>query len=117
MRGGSQSGNLDARELIQLGLADIICADYHVPSLLPSAFRLVDEGLMDLPAAVRMLTLSAARAVGLSDRGAIRAGLLADLLLVQMSQAGGATGRARVPSRTAGLSFVQSSRTPALTAN
>ena len=52
VRGGSQSGNLDARELIRLGLADIICADYHVPSLLPAAFRLVDEGLMDLPAGI-----------------------------------------------------------------
>ena len=73
VRGGSQSGNLDARDLIQLGLADIICADYHAPSLLPSAFRLVDEGLMDLPAAIRMLTLNPARAVGLTDRGADRA--------------------------------------------
>ena len=44
VRGGSQSGNLDAREMIQLGLADIICADYHAPSLLPSAFRLLTRG-------------------------------------------------------------------------
>lgn len=38
-----------------------------MPSLLPAAFRLVDEGLMDLPAAIRMLTVNAARAVGLPD--------------------------------------------------
>jgi alpha-D-ribose 1-methylphosphonate 5-triphosphate diphosphatase len=88
VRGGSQSGNLDARELIQLGLADIICADYHVPSLLPAAFRLVDEGLRDLPSAVRMLTLNAARAVGLADRGAIEPGLQADLVLARLSRSG-----------------------------
>jgi alpha-D-ribose 1-methylphosphonate 5-triphosphate diphosphatase len=88
VRGGSQSGNLDARILIELGLVDIICADYHVPSLLPSAFRIVDEGLADLPSAIRMLTLNPARAVGLTDRGAIEPGLLADLQLVRMSASG-----------------------------
>ena len=88
VRGGSQSGNLDARELIQLGLADIICADYHAPSLLPSAFRLVDEGLMDLPAAIRMLTLNPARAVGLTDRGAVQPGRSADLVLARIDRAG-----------------------------
>jgi alpha-D-ribose 1-methylphosphonate 5-triphosphate diphosphatase len=88
VRGGSQSGNLDARDLIKLGLADIICADYHVPSLLPAAFRLVDEQLMDLPAAIRMLTLNPARAVGMTDRGAIEPGLLADLVLARTSKAG-----------------------------
>jgi alpha-D-ribose 1-methylphosphonate 5-triphosphate diphosphatase len=88
VRGGSQSGNLDARELIQLGLADIICADYHVPSLLPAAFRLVDEGLIDLPAAIRMLTINPARAVGMTDRGAIEPGLSADLVLARIDRAG-----------------------------
>ena len=88
VRGGSQSGNLDARDLIQLGLADIICADYHAPSLFPSAFRLADEGLMDLPAAIRMLTLNPARAVGLIDRGAVEPGLSADLVLARLDHAG-----------------------------
>jgi alpha-D-ribose 1-methylphosphonate 5-triphosphate diphosphatase len=88
VRGGSQSGNLDARDLIQLGLADVICADYHAPSLLPSAFRLVEERLMELPAAIRMLTLDPARAVGLTDRGAIEPGQSADLLLASLDRAG-----------------------------
>jgi alpha-D-ribose 1-methylphosphonate 5-triphosphate diphosphatase len=84
VRGGSQSGNLDARELIAAGLADAICADYHAPSLLPAAFRLAREGLADLPGAVRMVTLNAARAVGLRDRGALAAGQRADLILVRL---------------------------------
>jgi alpha-D-ribose 1-methylphosphonate 5-triphosphate diphosphatase len=86
VRGGSQSGNLDARQLIEAGLADIICADYHAPSLLASAFRLVQDGLADLPPAIRMLTLNPARAVGLADRGAVAPGLLADLLLVRLDR-------------------------------
>jgi alpha-D-ribose 1-methylphosphonate 5-triphosphate diphosphatase len=88
VRGGSQSGNLDARELIRLGLVDVICADYHAASLLPSAFMLADEGLMDLPTAVRMLSFNPARAVGLTDRGAIVPGLSADLVLARIDAAG-----------------------------
>lgn len=87
VRGGSQSGNLDACELVRRGLADVICADYHAPSLLAAAFRLVDEGLADLPSAIRAVTLNPARAVGLGDRGAIEPGLVADLLLVRWTAA------------------------------
>jgi alpha-D-ribose 1-methylphosphonate 5-triphosphate diphosphatase len=117
VRGGSQSGNLDARELIQLGLADIICADYHVPSLLPSAFRLVDEGLKDLPAAIRMLTLNAARAVGLTDRGAIEPGLLADVQIVRMGTSGLPSVEQVFREGRPVFSFVQTSRAAAVAAN
>ncbi len=88
VRGGSQSGNLPAQDLVRQGLADIICADYHAPSLIPAAFRLVDEGLLGLAEAVRMITRNAALAVGLEDRGEIAPGLLADLCLVRRDAAG-----------------------------
>ena len=88
VRGGSQSGNLSAQELVRQGLADIICADYHAPSLIPAAFRLVDDGLLGLAEAVRMISRNAALAVGLSDRGEITPGLLADLCLVRRDAAG-----------------------------
>lgn len=88
VRGGSQSGNLNAADLVARGLADIICADYHSPSLLPAAWRLVRDGLLDLPASIRMLTLNPARAVGLHDRGAIAVGLLADLCIVREDEHG-----------------------------
>ncbi|MFN0073520.1 MAG: alpha-D-ribose 1-methylphosphonate 5-triphosphate diphosphatase [Chloroflexota bacterium] len=83
VRGGSQSGNLDAQAMFAAGLADIICADYHAPSLLPSAFRLVDDGVLDLPTAIRAVTGNPARALGMDDRGVIRPGTLADLNLVR----------------------------------
>ncbi len=83
VRGGSTSGNQDARELFELGLADIICADYHAPSLLVSAFKLADGGVVDLPTAIRSLTLNPAKAVGLTDRGGICLGYAADLVLVR----------------------------------
>lgn len=88
LRGGSQSGNIAAGDLIRHGLADIICADYHAPSMLAAVFRIVDEGLRDIPSAVRMVTLTAAQAVGLTDRGSIQAGMRADLILVQVDSHG-----------------------------
>jgi alpha-D-ribose 1-methylphosphonate 5-triphosphate diphosphatase len=83
VRGGSSSGNQSAAELFSLGLADVICADYHSPSMLPAAFRLVDDGIADLPAAIRALTLNPARAVGLTHRGAIEPGCSADVIVVR----------------------------------
>ena len=88
VRGGSQSGNLSAKDLVRAGMADVICADYHAPSLIPAAFRLVDDGSCDLPAAIAMLTRNAARAVGMADRGEIAPGQLADLALVRRDTAG-----------------------------
>lgn len=88
VRGGSQSGNLSAIELIASGLADVVCADYHAPCLVPAAFRLWRDGVLDLPAAIRMITLNPARAVGLHDRGAIVPGMAADLALVRLDNEG-----------------------------
>jgi alpha-D-ribose 1-methylphosphonate 5-triphosphate diphosphatase len=84
MLGGSHSGNLSAMEAIREGAADILCSDYYPASLLHSAFKLEEEGVLSLPAAVRMLTLNPARAMGIDgDYGAVKAGKKADLLVVR----------------------------------
>jgi len=88
VRGGSQSGNLAASELLTRGLADVICADYHAPSILAAAFKVFHAGWASLPDAVRMVSLNAARAVRLMDRGAILPGLRADLLVVDVDDGG-----------------------------
>lgn len=88
VRGGSQSGNLAATDLAAAGLADIICADYHAPSLIPAAFRLAREVGLPLPAAVAMITSNPARAMGLDDRGEIAIGRVGDLTMARMSEDG-----------------------------
>lgn len=88
LRGGSQSGNLSATALAEADLADAICADYHAPCLIPAAFRLVELGVRDLPAAIAMITRNPAHAVGLIDRGEIAVGNLADLVLVRIDASG-----------------------------
>jgi alpha-D-ribose 1-methylphosphonate 5-triphosphate diphosphatase len=83
MLGGSHSGNLSAMEAIREGAADILCSDYYPAALLHSAFRLEEEGILPLPAAVRMLTLNPARAMGIDgDYGSVEKGKKADLLVV-----------------------------------
>lgn len=86
IRGGSHSGNVAAETLAQEGLLDILSSDYVPASLLMAAFRLPERvPAIDLPAAIRTVTLNPARATGLGDRGAIAPGLRADLVRVRIS--------------------------------
>ncbi|WP_264194821.1 alpha-D-ribose 1-methylphosphonate 5-triphosphate diphosphatase [Acuticoccus sediminis] len=80
LRGVSYSGNLSARELYEMGMLDILAADYHPPAILPSILLLADlRG--GLPEAAALASLNPARAAGLHDRGAIAPGLRADLVV------------------------------------
>jgi alpha-D-ribose 1-methylphosphonate 5-triphosphate diphosphatase len=84
MMGGSHSGNLSAIDAIKAGAADILCSDYYPASLLHSAFRLEEEGVLSLSAAVRMLTINPAKAMGIDkDFGSVEIGKKADLLVVR----------------------------------
>ena len=79
LRGGSHSGNVSAAALAEIGRLDILSSDYAPSSLLAAAVRWGDRG-GDLAAALKMTTLAPAMAAGLSDRGALRVGLRADLV-------------------------------------
>lgn len=83
LRGASLTGNLSGREALTAGLGDILCSDYAPMSLLHAALQLHREGITDLPAAVRLITLNAARATGIDHlTGSIEPGKAADLVLV-----------------------------------
>ncbi|MPZ99173.1 MAG: alpha-D-ribose 1-methylphosphonate 5-triphosphate diphosphatase [Dehalococcoidia bacterium] len=86
VRGGSASGNQDATELVAGGLADIICADYHAPSMLAAVFKLARLEVCLLEQAIAMVTDAPARAFGLEDRGRIEVGRTADLGLVAVDE-------------------------------
>lgn len=83
LRGTSHAGNVAAATLVREGVLDALSSDYLPASLLAAAWRLVQEDLLDLPAAIRLVTLQPARAAGLHDRGALAAGLRADLVRVR----------------------------------
>ena len=86
VRGGSTSGNLSAVRLAGDGLLDILCGDYHAPSLLFSALLLHRQGVCDLPTAVNMITANPAKALSLDDRGRIEQGYLADLCIFDVDR-------------------------------
>lgn len=84
LRGRSSGGNLSALAAIEAGVVDWLCADYYPAALLPVIFRLADRGTLSLPAAVALVSLGPARAVGLEyEIGSIQPGRRADLIVVR----------------------------------
>lgn len=83
--GGSHSGNVSATELAELRLLDILSSDYVPSSLIQSAFFLHDRLGWSMPNAISTVSCNPSRAIGLTDRGQIAAGLRADFIRVQDS--------------------------------
>ncbi|MBS0241789.1 MAG: alpha-D-ribose 1-methylphosphonate 5-triphosphate diphosphatase [Proteobacteria bacterium] len=87
VRGGSHSGNVSAEELARAGTLDILSSDYVPASLIQAAFTLPSRvPSITLPEAIATVTATPAAAVGLEDRGEIRAGLRADLVHIRLAE-------------------------------
>ncbi|MBC7280640.1 alpha-D-ribose 1-methylphosphonate 5-triphosphate diphosphatase [Hoeflea sp.] len=84
VRGGSHSGNIAASDLARAGVLDVLSSDYVPFSLIQAPFVLADEidGL-DLATAIRLVTATPAKTVGLDDRGSLAPGKRADLVRVR----------------------------------
>ncbi|MEM7338678.1 MAG: alpha-D-ribose 1-methylphosphonate 5-triphosphate diphosphatase [Actinomycetota bacterium] len=82
LRGGSHSGNASARELVAAGLCDVLASDYLPSALLSSAFVMAAEGCCSLARAIALITSGPATMTGVTDRGRLAEGALADLILV-----------------------------------
>lgn len=96
VRGGSQSGNIAASDLIRQDLCDALVSDYYYPSLAAAAWRLVDDGIASLPKAWAMISSKPAEILRLPDRGRLDYGKRADLTvinadtrMIEMTIAGG----------------------------
>lgn len=82
LRGNSHSGNLSAREALAHQTLDILATDYYPPSMLLSAFKLDEEGVLPIEKSIQLVSKNPANAVGLMDRGHIQVGLRADLVFI-----------------------------------
>ena len=82
VRGGSHKGNASAIDLIAMGLCDAIASDYHYPSPRRAALMLAASGVTDLAGAWHLVSSGPAKVLGLQDRGALRPGLRADLVVL-----------------------------------
>jgi len=79
-RGGSHCGNLSCVDAMAEGLVDILCSDFHFPSMLASAVRMMEHG-SDPSAAVNLMSLNAARHLRRdAELGSIEVGKKADLV-------------------------------------
>jgi alpha-D-ribose 1-methylphosphonate 5-triphosphate diphosphatase len=80
-RGGSHCGNLSFSQALEEGLVDIMCSDYHFPTMLASVVRMIAEG-MEPSRAVNLVSLNPARLLGFDrETGSIEAGKNADLVV------------------------------------
>ncbi|MFO7927220.1 MAG: alpha-D-ribose 1-methylphosphonate 5-triphosphate diphosphatase [Halobacteriota archaeon] len=79
VRGESLWGNLGVRDAIDHEVVDVLCSDYHPPSLLAAPFVETGEPLVDR---IRRVTAAPAVAAGLADRGRVVAGNRADVIIV-----------------------------------
>ncbi|MFN0071576.1 MAG: alpha-D-ribose 1-methylphosphonate 5-triphosphate diphosphatase [Chloroflexota bacterium] len=85
VRGGSSSGNISALELLAEGLVDVLCADYFSPALLYAVAAVVEQNILDIASATRLVTLNPARAIHRGDEiGSIAPGKRADLVVVDL---------------------------------
>lgn len=82
VRGGSQSGNIPAVQLIRDRLVTALVSDYFYPSMARAAFRLVEMGVLRLPNAWALISANPAHILRLHDRGVIDYGKRADLVVV-----------------------------------
>lgn len=85
VRGGSQSGNIAARELVSAGVCDYLCSDYHPASMLLSPYRLKEDVGLSLEEGFAMISTTPARLAALHDRGSIKSGLIADIAIIDES--------------------------------
>jgi alpha-D-ribose 1-methylphosphonate 5-triphosphate diphosphatase len=86
LRGGSQSGNVAAAELLAHGLVDVLASDYIPRSPLDAAFAIAADTSLpqDLSAALALVSGAPAAMAGLTDRGALVEGARADLVAVRL---------------------------------
>ncbi len=83
MRGGSTGTAERAIDMVAQGFADCLCSDYAPSTLLPALFRIAQELDWPFHRVAHLTSAGPAAAARLTDRGAIRQGLRADLIAVQ----------------------------------
>lgn len=85
VRGGSQSGNIAAIELVREGVCKYLCSDYHPTSMLQAVYRMREDANLPLEKGFSMVTSTPATYANLGDRGVIAEGKRADIIVIDDS--------------------------------
>lgn len=86
VRGGSQSGNISAISLVKEGVCGYLCSDYHPASMLQSVYKMNKDINYPLEKGFEMITSVPASCANLNDRGEIKEGKNADLVVIDESK-------------------------------
>ncbi len=80
-RGGSHCGNLSCVDAIEEDIVDILCSDYHFPTMLASVVRMIENDISP-SRAVNMVSLNAAKLLNFdAETGSIEVGKKADIVV------------------------------------
>jgi alpha-D-ribose 1-methylphosphonate 5-triphosphate diphosphatase len=80
VRGGSHCGNLSCVEAVQHNVVDMLCSDYHFPTMLTAALMMMQDGIAP-SRAINLVSLNPAKTLGMADQiGSIEIGKEADLV-------------------------------------
>ena len=82
VRGGSQSGNIAAIDLVKEGVCKYLCSDYHPTSMLQAVYRMKEDANLDIAKGFSMVTSTPAAYANLEDRGVIAEGKRADIIVI-----------------------------------
>lgn len=82
VRGGSQSGNIAAIELVKENVCKYLCSDYHPTSMLQAVYRMKEDANLDIAKGFSMVTSTPAKYANLNDRGEIAVGKKADIIVI-----------------------------------
>jgi len=85
VRGGSQSGNIAAIELVKEGVCKYLCSDYHPTSMLQAVYRMKEDANLPLAKGFSMITSIPAKYANLEDRGEIKENKKADIIVIDDS--------------------------------
>lgn len=83
VRGGSHVGAISVKDAIDLGVVDILCSDYHYPSVFTAPFVAVTNNGVSLYDAWKLVSENPAKAAGLGEsKGKIEVGYDADFVML-----------------------------------
>lgn len=85
VRGKSQSGNISAIELVKERVCGYLCSDYHLASMLQSVYKMHQDANLPLAEGFSMITTNPAKLANLTDRGEIKEGMNADIVVIDDS--------------------------------
>lgn len=83
LQGYSTSNNLSAADAVAAGLVDTLATDYYPAAMLQAIFAFDQRGILPFQEGIKLVTANPADGLGLTDRGSIEAGKLADLVFVE----------------------------------